>query len=102
MPIEVEYSRDVFRFLEKHCTPEERAEFYVRVDAVKAEPIKNSDPCIEPELSRYMLRFFRFGLNKAIFKLDAFRNRIRVVECRRISLSSRHPRPRMPGDPSPN
>lgn len=102
MSIEVEFSRDVFRFLEKQCSPEERLEFYARIDAIRLEPIKNSDPCIEPELSRYMLRFFRFGLNKAIFSLDAFRNRIRVVECRRIRLSSRLPRSPKPGDPSPN
>lgn len=99
MPIEVEVETGVFRFLARNCTPKERAEFYDLVHALEVEPIKNSDPCYEPKLSPYMLRFFRFGANKAIFELDAFKNRIRVLECQRLKLSSLLPGPHMEGGP---
>ena len=102
MPIRVELDSGASRFLRKCCTPEEQDEFYDRLRAVESEPIKNSEVCREPDLSPYILRFFRFGMNKAIFELDAFRNKIRVMECRRLKPSSRHLRPPMPGDPSPN
>lgn len=40
-----------------------------------------------------MLRFFRFGANKAIFELDLSRDRIRVLECRKLKPVQRPPGP---------
>jgi hypothetical protein len=102
MPIRVEVEADALRFVRKRCTPEEQDEFYSRLRSVESEPIKNSEACRDPELSPYMLRCFRFGMNKAVFELDAFRNKIRVLECKRLKPPSRHPKSRMPGDPSHN
>jgi hypothetical protein len=101
MPIRVEVEAGALRFVQNRCTPEEQSEFYSRLRAVESEPIKNSDVCRDSELSPYVLRYFRFGMNKAVFELDAFRNKIRVLECKRLK-PPRYPRPLLPGDPSHN
>ncbi len=102
MPIEVELHRDVVWFVQKCCTPRERDEFYKQLRALEAEPIKNSESCIAPEIRPYALRFFRFGTNKAIFELDAFKSRIRVLECRKLKPLPHRPGTPPPGNPSPN
>ena len=64
---------------------DERDSFVARVEQVRAEPIKRSEGLHDPAISKYMLRFFRFGSNDrwlAVFAFDAHKNRIRVIECR--------------------
>ncbi|MCK4660160.1 MAG: hypothetical protein KAV82_11615 [Phycisphaerae bacterium] len=61
--------------------------FYRRLQTLSCEPISNSEAVSDPRLSRYMLRFSRFGGNDeyaAIFQYDIGRNRIRVLECRKL------------------
>jgi len=89
MRYKVELHPDVVWFVRKRCTPEEQAAFYSQLEAIRLEPIKNSEATSDPSLSRYMLRFFRFGTNIAIFQFDPGRDRIRVRECRRIQQKPR-------------
>lgn len=97
MSIEVEIHPDVTWFLERRCTPEERREFWRRLQEVEREPIKRSTLAVVPELSRYALRCFGFGINNAIFLLDAARNRIYVLRCQRQKPIHR-PKPAEPGE----
>ena len=96
MRIKVEQGVDWY--VRKRCTPEEQDEFYKQLQAIESEPIKNSEACVEPDLSPYVCRFFRFGTNKAIFELDAFKSQIRVLECRKLKPSPH----RRPGPPPPS
>ena len=81
----VELHPDVVWFLKKRCTDAERKAFYTRLEEVRRKPIENSEPFRDAMLSRYMLRFFRFAENMAVFKFDPAKNRIRVYECRKIT-----------------
>ena len=85
MPAKVELHRDVAAFVRYWCSREEQDEFRGRLLAIGDKPISNSAPYADPDLSRYMLRCFRFGrgIEKiAIFAYEATESRIRVLECR--------------------
>ncbi len=94
MRIKVELHRDVVWFLRQRCTDGEVDAFYDMLERLRTEPIANSEAVADPQLSRYMLRFCRFKQNLAIFRYDASRDRIRVLECRR-----RQPKRRQSGAP---
>ncbi len=81
MRIQVELHKDVVRYIRHQCNREEAQSFYEQLERVRAEPISNSEAVAKPELSRYMLRFFRFRKNMAIFEYDVGRDQIRVLEC---------------------
>ena len=93
MRIKVELHRDVVRFLRHDCDDDERLAFCRQLETVRSAPIENSECLRDPRLSRYMLRFFRFGQNMAVFKYDAGQDRIRVLECREIRPGRRKPKP---------
>ncbi|MFH0983019.1 MAG: hypothetical protein V2A79_15985 [Planctomycetota bacterium] len=89
MRIKVELHPDVVAWLHQHRHDQRLIDlFYRRLHALCDEPrtlIANSEAVSDPSLSRYMLRFFRFGENKdyvAVFKPDVGRSRIRVLGCR--------------------
>jgi hypothetical protein len=84
MRMRVDVHSDVDWFVRKTCTREKRAEFYRMLAAIELEPLRHSEPFFEPKLSPHMLRFFRFGTSKAIFEFDPARNRIQVIECRKL------------------
>lgn len=87
MRIKVELHPDVAWFIRRHCADEERRAFFEQLDNVRASPldtIEHSEAIIEPELSRYVLRRFEFRGNVAVFEFNAAKDRIRVLECRRI------------------
>ena len=94
----VELHPDVVWFLKKRCTDAERKAFYNRLEEVRREPIENSEPIRDVRLSRYMLRFFRFAGNMAVFKFDPAINRISIYECRKIT-PGRLPRDNPPAAP---
>lgn len=94
MRIKVELHRSVVWFIKRDCNDQERYEFYEELDLIRTDIITNSEPIVEPKLSRYMLRFFRFGRNIAIFEMNRSRDEIRVRLCRKL-------KPRKP-DPDPN
>ena len=90
MILSLELHPDVAYFIEHRCNQEEQTEFFRQLGLIRTEPIRHSEATMAPGLSRYVLRFFRFGDNIAIFEFDAGRARVRVLECRR-SLSRRQP-----------
>jgi len=83
MRIKVELHPEVVWFIRHRCNEGEVSGFYERLERLREEPIENSEAVTDPRLSRYMLRFFRFRQNLAIFELNPAKNRIRVLECRR-------------------
>ena len=94
MRIKVELHRDVVWFVRHRCNDDEVDAFYEKLEKLRAEPIENSEAVSDRRLSRYMLRFFRFKQNIAIFEYNPARNRIRIRKCRRL-----RPQPRDRGDP---
>lgn len=82
MRIKVELHPDVVWFVRHRCTKREVEEFYERLEALRAEPIRHSEMAVDLRLKRYALRLFRFGVNVAVFEYNAAKNRIRVLECR--------------------
>lgn len=84
MRFRVELHRDVVWFIRHVCSPDERRDFQERLDRLRDDPLAESEPCTEIELSRWLLRVFRFGGNVAVFQLDLHRERILVRQCRRL------------------
>lgn len=72
----------VSEFLRKN--PNEVNAFYRASRKVRRTVIRDSEFYFAPEISRYMLRFFRFGDCIAICKFVPAQNQIRVLECRRL------------------
>ena len=81
MRIKVELHPEVVWYLENRCNAEEVDEFYRQLARVRAAPITNSEAIAKPRLSRYILRFFRFGSNIAVFGFSRSRDTIKVCEC---------------------
>ncbi len=104
MRLEAELQESVQWFLRHECSQRELATFYERLEAVRTEPIRNSEgPASLPKKSKYTLRFFRFfrfSGNLAVFEFDAAKKRIRVVECRK-SLPRKRRATQSPGDAEP-
>ena len=87
MRIKVELHWDVVWFIRQRCNDAEREAFYGTLHLVRSNPvdaIERSEPIGDPKISRYILRFFRFSGCLALFELGAAKNRIRVLECRRV------------------
>jgi len=84
MRCKVELHGDIVWYLRTYCNAQERQAFYEQLAAVQQEPIRNSEFIFVPEMKPYMLRSFRFGLNKAVFEFDPAENRVRVLECRKL------------------
>jgi len=89
MLIKVELHPDVDWFVRRRCTRVEQEEFYKALDLIRSAPIGHSEPVYDPELSRYMLRFFRFRNCLAVFEYDAGRNLVRIIQCRRVPPDQR-------------
>ena len=102
MRVKVELHPDVQAWLLQHRhDPQLVDSFYRRLHWVSEEPIARSEATSDPSLSRYMLRFLKFGENDeyiAIFQYDIGQNRVRVLECRRLKPARRPPKAG-PGDP---
>ena len=81
MRYKVDMHPDVDWFVRHRCSEEERRAFYEVLERLRSEPLKNSRLLIDPQVSRYALRCFRFGTNLAVFKLDPGRNRIWILKC---------------------
>ena len=80
----VELHPDVVRFVRHECNEAERAAFYRELDKVRQDPIGNSEYFTDPDVSRFMLRCFRFARIMAVFKYYPVNDLVRVLECRRI------------------
>lgn len=83
MRSKVELHSDVVWFVRHRCTEREKGKFYAVLEAVRNEPIANSEAIIDPRIRPHVLRSFRFGTNIAVFEWDPAKNRIRVLECRK-------------------
>ena len=94
MRTKVELHREVVGYLRHCCNNEERQEFYRRLEKVREDPIENSQETADPEVSPYILRFFEFGRNIAIFEYNPAKDRIIVRQCRKL-----RPRPKHRGKP---
>ncbi len=81
MRIKVELHPEVVWYLKSRCNAEEVDEFYRQLARVRAAPISNSEAIAKPRRSRYILRFFRFGSNIAVFRFSRSRDTIKVCEC---------------------
>jgi hypothetical protein len=80
MRLKVELSDDVAAYL-KRLSNVERSEFVEGLEAIRREPIKNSERAYRPDISRYMLRRFDFGSHRAVFELDFGRNKVTIYAC---------------------
>lgn len=61
--------------------------FYARLHQVRESPIERSQPYRQRNLSRYLLRCFRFGPDStelAIFQWSASEQRMVVLECQSL------------------
>ena len=81
MRIKVELHPEVVWYLKSRCNAEEVDGFYRQLARVRAAPISNSEAIAKPRRSRYILRFFRFGSNIAVFGFSRSRDTIKVCEC---------------------
>jgi len=81
--VKVELHSRVAGFLKHRCSAEEQDAFYRALERIRTAPIRHSEAIADPRVSRYMLRFFRFGSNLAIFSVNRARDVIRVCECRK-------------------
>ena len=94
MRIKVELDREVLWFVRRQCSKAEQDAFYAALDRVFADPvamIRGSEGHYDPELSRYMERFFRFGDCIAIFETNRGRDRARVRKCQRVQRPKTEP-----------
>ena len=96
MRFRVELQLSVRWFLKRECSADDRLAFDRMLEKLCDDPIGNSEPYRDPELSRYMLRFFRFGDCLGVFGFLPAKDLILVVECRRLSKKNRGR-----SDPSP-
>lgn len=94
MHVKVELHRDVVWFVRRRCNDDEVKAFYEQLERVRTDPIENSEATVDPDLSRYMLRFFRFKENIAVFEFDPGRDRVVIRQCRRL-----RGKPKRRGDP---
>jgi hypothetical protein len=94
MRLKVELSSDVVWFVRHRCNAEEQDAFYQGLEAVRSDPIEQSEATADPRVSQYILRFFRFGANLALFEFDPGRDQIRVLECRKLPPRGFRPRER--------
>jgi len=81
----VELRPEVSYFVRRQCNGEERREFYEQIERLQVDPIEISEAFADPDLSQYVLRYFRFRHYVAVFDLDAYKSRIIVRTCRRRS-----------------
>jgi len=82
MRIKVELRREVVRYVRHQCSLGERTEFFEQLERIKLDPITNSEATVDLELSRYILRFFRFGQKIAVFQFDPANDRVVIRLCR--------------------
>lgn len=97
MRIKVELHREVVHFVRHEADDGEIKAFYEALDRLAADAvalIEHSEPVRRPGISRYMLRFFRFGRCIAIFETNRARDRIRVRLCERVPPKRRRRRSR--------
>lgn len=103
MRFKVELHPEVIDFVRHRCKENERVEFFAVCDRIAENPIKHSEPTTDPKLSRYPLRFARFGDYIAIFDFDRSRQWIRVRQCRRLRKPEKTPNDaRRAGDDPPH
>lgn len=99
MRIKVELHPDVVWFIRHRCHEPEVDAFYQALERIRSQPIGASEGTSDRRLSRYRLRFVWFGANIAVFKYDAAKDRIRVLECRKLAPRGRlKPRARDPDE----
>jgi hypothetical protein len=90
---------DVHWHLRHNCSQHEVESFVRQLNLVRQRPLENSEPIDDPELSRYKLRFFRFGNNIAVFQYDMTADRIYVLKCRRVRPQRKRRRESDPAEP---
>ena len=91
--VKVDLHTDVPRFIRHRCNAEEAVAFYEQLEKVRSEPIANSEAIVDTRLSRYILRFFRFRRNIAVFEYAAAGDLIRVLECQKTRQQQGGKRP---------
>lgn len=83
MRFKVELHPDVDRFVWHQCTADERSQFREMCRRISEDPIHHSNLATNPKLSRYVVRFARFGSCIALFGFDRARQKIRIRQCQR-------------------
>ena len=84
MRFKVELHRDVGWFIRHYCSADEAREFYGWLERLRDDPVTDTHPMIDEDVAPYVLRFFRFGQNIGIFRLDAVHQEVMVRQCRRF------------------
>ncbi len=89
MGYKVEVHPDVTWFVKHRCSRQEQRLFYEKLHRLRSQALRNSEVLADPQLSRYALRCFRFGMNLAVFKFDPGRNQIWILKCQRLKPEHR-------------
>ena len=84
MRFKVELHRDVGWFIRHYCSSDETREFYGWLEHLRDDPVTDTHAIVDRELAPYAMRFFRFGRNIGIFRLDAVQEEVLVRQCRRF------------------
>ena len=89
--LKVDMHKEVLRFLRHECSAADRESFQKGLEAVRTLPIESSGPYHDPEIRPHMLRYFRFGQNRAIFEYHPAKDLIVIWECRKRDQQRRKP-----------
>lgn len=88
--IRFELTEEVALFLETECLSEEVDAFWANVEAIRDDPIDNSQPFLGRTNRPRLLRYFRFGGCIALFEYhwtgEEDTDLIRVVGCTRKEI----------------
>ena len=84
MRFKVELHRNVGQYVRRDCSEFDRAAFYNMLERIRSDPITNSEVIVDVSISRYALRYFRFGRHIAVFQVDPAKDRVIVRVCRRF------------------
>jgi hypothetical protein len=84
MLIKVDLHPNVVWFVRHQCNNEEQSAFFRELEETRKQPIARSEVTSDPKLGQYMLRFFRFAHCLAVFEYDVAKEKIKVLECRRV------------------
>lgn len=84
MRFKVELHKDVVWFIRRGCAADEAKEFYAWLERLRDDPIAGTEVFVDKKLAPYALRYFRFGRNIGVFRLDAVRQKVIVRQCRKF------------------
>lgn len=83
MRFKVQLAHEVQRFFQT-CSKEERAVFRELIVQLGSDPVRLSNPCSDPTISRYTLRVLNYGGFRVVFGFNRLGTTVKVKQCNRI------------------